>query len=639
MFERIPVILDGDPGHDDAIAWLLALASPQLEVLGVTTVDGNASIDKTTYNARRILTLLGATHIPLAQGASRPLAAMAQNAPAVHGESGLDGPVLPEPHPATAPDPRGAVEAMAAWLRAATTPVWLVPTGPLTNVATLLLAHPELKANIAGISLMGGGIRSGNWSPAAEFNILVDPEAAHVVFTSGLPIRMAGLDVTNQATINPDDVVRIRRIGTPLAAVVADWVDFFYEFHAKLGYAGAPLHDPVAVVALTRPDLLETRDLYVEVALDGLHSRGATIGDWHRVTGKAPNARVALNIDRAGYVDLIVDAVERMSVAEETLRLTSLAAQPAGSSGWPTVIDCDPGTDDLAALILAHALPQMDVKAITTVAGNIELEGTTRNALGLVSLLDWDVPVAAGASQPLVRDLVTAADIHGGDGLLGVELPSPRDGALDPRPAWELIRDTALAADRPIDIVAIGPLTNIAIALATYPELPGRIRRIVIMGGGVLAGNTTPAAEFNSLVDPEAALRVLDSGVPCYLASLDVTHQAYLTRAELEHIRDSGSEPAHVFGDVMLRGYDIMAPYSVDGRGVPMHDPVAVAFAADPAAFGATECYITVETRSERFKGMTICNRWSDAVREPTGHLIDAVDRAAFVAQVTNALA
>lgn len=235
--KKIPIILDGDPGHDDAIAWMLANASPLLDIRAVTSVCGNQTIEKTTYNALRIMTLIG-LRAPMARGRTGPLVSEPIVAPTVHGKSGLDGPDLPEP--AFEPLEMSAVELMAKVLSESAEPVTLVPTGPLTNVAALLLAHPELKSKIREISLMGGGIHHGNWTPAAEFNILVDPEAADLVFRSGIPIIMAGLDVTEQALVFPEDFERIRALGNPVATVVAEWLDFFYGFHRAKGYPGAP---------------------------------------------------------------------------------------------------------------------------------------------------------------------------------------------------------------------------------------------------------------------------------------------------------------------------------------------------------------------------------------------------------------
>ena len=305
MTNRIPVILDGDPGHDDAIAWVLANASPMLKILAVTSVCGNQTIEKTTYNAGRVMTLIG-LDVPLAMGRVKPLVADARVAPSVHGASGLDGPALPEPK--NKPVEQDACALMASVLEASDEPVVLIPTGPLTNVASLLLLYPHLKPKIRRIHMMGGGIQFGNWTPAAEFNILVDPEAAEIVFTSGVPITMAGLDVTERALVFPEDFERIRAAGNPVAGVVADWLEFFYEFHRNIGYAGAPVHDAVAVAALVRPQIMTVKEMYVAIETTGDYCRGATVGDTLGILGKPANVRVILGIDRAAFVDLLVEA-------------------------------------------------------------------------------------------------------------------------------------------------------------------------------------------------------------------------------------------------------------------------------------------------------------------------------------------
>ena len=304
--KRIPVILDGDPGHDDAIAWVLANASPALKILAVTSVCGNQTIEKTTYNTMRIMTLIG-LHVPMAKGVEKPLIASPIIAPVVHGKSGLDGPALPEPD--FEMSPLSAVELMAKVISESPEPVTLVPTGPLTNVAGLLLAHPELRGKIARISLMGGGVKMGNWTPAAEFNILVDPQAAKLVFHSGIPITMAGLDVTEKALVCPADFDRIRAVGNKVAVTVADWLAFFYQFHKTMDYPGAPIHDAVAVAALVKPEILTARKMYVDVETSGDYCMGCTVGDWFGTGGHAPNADVLLDIDREAFVDLLVEAV------------------------------------------------------------------------------------------------------------------------------------------------------------------------------------------------------------------------------------------------------------------------------------------------------------------------------------------
>lgn len=307
MTNRIPVILDGDPGHDDAIAWVLANSSPLLDIKAVTSVCGNQTIQKTTYNAGRIMTLIG-LDAPLAMGRVKPLVADAIIAPTVHGNSGLDGPALPEP--GNKPVEMDACVLMAHVLEESSEPVVIIPTGPLTNVAALLLLYPHLKTKIRHIYLMGGGIEFGNWTPAAEFNILVDPEAADVVFTSGVPITMAGLDVTEQALVFPEDFERIRAVGNPVATVVAEWLDFFYGFHRSIGYPGAPVHDAVAVAALIKPEIMTMVDMFVAIETAGDYCRGATVGDRLGVLNQPANARVIMGIDRQGFVDLLVEAAQ-----------------------------------------------------------------------------------------------------------------------------------------------------------------------------------------------------------------------------------------------------------------------------------------------------------------------------------------
>ncbi|WP_447824468.1 pyrimidine-specific ribonucleoside hydrolase RihA [Aeromonas salmonicida] len=303
----LPVILDCDPGHDDAIALILALASPELKVLAVTTSAGNQTQEKTLNNALRILTLLGRDDIPVAAGAPKPLARELIIADNVHGESGLDGPTLPDP--AFAPQAMTGLELMAKCLRESPEPVTLVPTGPLTNIALLLAAHPELKPNIARIVLMGGAAGAGNWTPAAEFNIYVDPEAADMVFKSGIPITMCGLDVTHEAQVMDEDIARVRTITNPVAQCVAGLLDFFMIYHRdpKWGFAGAPLHDPCTIAWLLAPALFHGVECRVDIETRGLHTTGMTVVDRYQLTGKPANALVLLGLDRPGFIDLLVE--------------------------------------------------------------------------------------------------------------------------------------------------------------------------------------------------------------------------------------------------------------------------------------------------------------------------------------------
>ncbi|ATM05640.1 TPA: pyrimidine-specific ribonucleoside hydrolase RihA [Raoultella planticola] len=303
----LPIILDCDPGHDDAIAIVLALASPELDVKAITSSAGNQTPEKTLRNVLRMLTLLQRQDIPVAGGARKPLMRELIIADNVHGESGLDGPALPEPD--FAPQSCTAVELMAKTLRESPQPVTIVATGPQTNVALLLNSHPELHDKIARIVMMGGAMVLGNWQPAAEFNIYVDPEAAEIVFQSGIPVVMAGLDVTHRAQIHGLDIERFRQLGNPVATIVAELLDFFMEYHkdAKWGFTGAPLHDPCTIAWLLKPELFTSVERWVGVETQGKYTQGMTVVDYYFLTGNQPNTTVLLDVDREGFVDLLAE--------------------------------------------------------------------------------------------------------------------------------------------------------------------------------------------------------------------------------------------------------------------------------------------------------------------------------------------
>jgi inosine-uridine nucleoside N-ribohydrolase len=300
-----PIILDCDPGHDDAIALLLALASPEVELLGVTTVAGNQTLEKTTANALKVLEFVGRTDVQVAVGAPRPLLREAWVAAHVHGETGLDGPDLPDPQ--TRPVAEHAVDFLAAKLSEADRPVTLVPVGPLTNVALLLARYPEAGDRIERIVLMGGAIAEGNVTPAAEFNIWADPEAAARVFESGMDVTMIGLDVTHKALLRGPDVERLREAGRT-GRMVAELYDFFHGYHeSTYGFDGSPIHDAVALAHVFRPDLVQTLERHVAVDCASELCRGRTVVDLWRRTGNEPNAHVGVDVDGEAFVELLVE--------------------------------------------------------------------------------------------------------------------------------------------------------------------------------------------------------------------------------------------------------------------------------------------------------------------------------------------
>lgn len=311
MKKPINVILDGDPGHDDAIGWVVAKASADFNILACTAVNGNCSAAKAAYNSQRICALID-LDVPIAKGQDKPLVIESLKAPTnIHGESGLDGPDLPLPKREL--EDLTAVELMVKVLEESKEKVTIIATGPLTNVGALLLVRPDLKEKIEQISIMGGGIKYGNWTAAAEFNILIDPDSADIVFRSGLPILMAGLDVTEKALVTPEDVERIKNIDNPVAEIVWQWLEYFYQFHVNIGYPGAPIHDLCAVLVLNHPEIFELKNMYVEVETAGEYTKGATIGDINNVSGKKANATVLMDVDREKFVDYMIKAIKSYS--------------------------------------------------------------------------------------------------------------------------------------------------------------------------------------------------------------------------------------------------------------------------------------------------------------------------------------
>jgi len=286
---------------------LLALASSEVEVLGITTVAGNQTLEKTTVNALKILEFAGRTEIPVAAGAPRPLVREPYVAAYVHGETGMDGPELPQP--ATEPVAQHAVDFLAERIEPG---VVLVPTGPLTNIGLLLARHPGVAERVARIVLMGGAIAEGNVTPAAEFNIWADPEAAARVFTSGIDVTMIGLDVTHKALFRPSDSERLAATGRT-GKLVAELFGFYQQFHSEqYGWDGSPVHDAVAVAHVIRDDLVTTADRGVVVDTGGELSRGRTYVDlWGRAHWE-PNAHVAVDIDAQGFIDFLVERLSSL---------------------------------------------------------------------------------------------------------------------------------------------------------------------------------------------------------------------------------------------------------------------------------------------------------------------------------------
>lgn len=302
-----PIILDCDPGHDDALAMILASCNPEIDLRAITTVSGNGAIDKVTLNARRVSTL-AKINVPIAEGAGKSILGAFESATDIHGESALDGANLPEP---TIPlEPIHAVDLMANVLKNSKEKVTIVGTGPLTNVALFLKMYPDLRNRIAEIVFMGGSASRGNRTPYAEFNIWMDPEAADVVLRSGIPTTMCGLDVTHQALVTKEVFSRIEALGTPLAKTVIGLLKFFAKTYDEVfEMPDPPLHDPVAIAVLIDRSVVRSKFTNVQVELNGVLTRGATVVDIFNREGFAANCTVALDLDAEKFWNLMIDAL------------------------------------------------------------------------------------------------------------------------------------------------------------------------------------------------------------------------------------------------------------------------------------------------------------------------------------------
>lgn len=312
MTHPIPVVLDCDPGHDDAMAILLAVGSPEIDLLCVTTCFGNCSVEDASRNARQVLTLAGALDIPSARGAAGPLVGSAHLGNYVHGASGLDGPDMPDPM--VEEDPRGAVELLRQSIVEAGRQVTAVVTGPSTNLAQLILESREVCEHLDRIVLMGGSTDRGNHTPYAEFNVFADPEALDVLLTSGVPTYIVGLNLTHQALATPEVVERMRAMGHLVGETAAAWMGFFGSSYKRVWQFDAPpLHDPCTIAAVIDPDMIQWQESFVAVELEGRWTRGATSVDlFNRWPDRAPNAHVAMTLDVDRYWTLLLETVDAL---------------------------------------------------------------------------------------------------------------------------------------------------------------------------------------------------------------------------------------------------------------------------------------------------------------------------------------
>ena len=310
------IILDCDPGHDDAIAMLLAWGNPEIDLVGVTTVMGNQTIEKVTRNALSVARVAGITGVPFARGAHRPLVRQVEVADSIHGESGLDGPALPTP--TLELDPRHAVDFIIDTVMAAEPgEITLVPTGALTNIAMAVRKEPRIASRVKQVVLMGGGVNVGNWSATSEFNIVIDPESAHIVFNEAWPLTMVGLDLTHEALATPQVAAAIAAVGTAPARFVGELLEFFgHTYRDVQGFEYPPVHDPCAVAFVIDPTVMQTVRVPLDVELTGTLTLGMTVADFRAPAPDDCTTQVARKLDHPKFWGLVIDALERIGDPE-----------------------------------------------------------------------------------------------------------------------------------------------------------------------------------------------------------------------------------------------------------------------------------------------------------------------------------
>lgn len=310
------IILDCDPGHDDAVAIILAAGNPAIDLLGITTIGGNQTLPKVTHNALTVLTVLGQTSVPVYAGCTRPLVQPVEVAPDIHGDSGMEihGYQLPEPAIDVVPDVHAVDYIIDTVMNNEPGTITLVPTGPLTNIALAVRKEPRIAERVKEVVLMGGGYHEGNWSAVAEFNIKVDPEAAHIVFNESWPLTMVGLDLTHQALATAEVEKRLVDLDSDIANFVVGLFGFFRQsYQDAQGFEDPPVHDPCTVAYLIDPTVMTTRKVPLDVELRGALTVGMTVADFRSPAPEDCNTQVAVKLDREKFWDLVIDAVKALS--------------------------------------------------------------------------------------------------------------------------------------------------------------------------------------------------------------------------------------------------------------------------------------------------------------------------------------
>ena len=565
---KIPLIIDCDPGTDDAVALGLSLFCEQLDVKLITTVCGSVPIGNNTTDTLHLLDVFN-KNIPVGQGASRPLLRKPPKVKSyIEGLKGLGSYVYDNTF--TNKHISGdAVSLMYKTLRESKEKVTILALGPLTNIASLFADYPDSLEYIQTVYVAGGSIDgSGNYTAHAEFNFHYDPHAAQLVLNSGLDIRVIPIQTGLCWRLKPsetDKLAKINRTGELFSEILRN--DHREHSHSEVD----ALFDATALVCLLKPELFVTYDCRCKVELVDKQKQGMLICDYKA----KPNCKIVSEGDADEIKKYFYELIKKCSTQKEQTR--------------PIMIDCDPGVDDAMALMNALYSPQVRTLLITSVGGNTTSDVTGRNALHIVELCHRKTPVAYGESFPLYRKANFATYAHGENGLGGYSYKTIYSNPLKENAVDAMYNTLLQHKDQHITLLSLGPMTNIASLIRKYPDCRQYIRKIVFMGGTKEQVLTEPYNEFNICFDPEATGIVLDSGIPLVMVPMEMGHMAYLSHEEIKQIKHTNKT-----GKKLAKMFEKYYDHHVNIHGAATHDSCTLFYLTHPEHFKTEKAEIIV---------------------------------------------
>ena len=563
--KKRPIIIDCDPGTDDAVALGLALFEESIDIKLITTVYGNVPLDINTQNTLHLLDVFN-KNIPVGKGAYKPLIIKSKNSTKIHGLNGLGGYVYDSTF--TNKNIAGdAVSLMFKTLKTSDDKVSILALGPLTNIANLLSDHPDVRQYIDTIYISGGSTNTAdNSSKFKYYSFYLDPHAAQLVLNSGISIKLVTLQAAQSWQLDLQEIqslAKINRTG-----------ELFYEILSpenRENISDTLLLDATTLIYMLRPELFVAYDCKCSIELNNKQTFGALLCDYNA----KPNCKIVGKCNHDQVKSCFKQMLKRCSTQTEQTR--------------PVIIDCDPGVDDAMALMNALYSSKIRTLLISTVGGNTTSDVTGRNALHIVELCHRKTPVAFGASYPLYRKANFATYAHGAKGLGGYTYKNIYSSPVK-EPAVDAIYQTLLEnKDQHVTILSLGPMTNIASLIRKYPDCRNYIRKIVFMGGTKEQILTEPYNEFNISFDPEATNIVLDSGIPLVMVPMEMGHFAYLDHEDIKHIKRTNKT-----GKILAKMFEKYYDQHVNIYGAATHDSCTLFYITHPECFKTEKAEIIV---------------------------------------------